>query len=414
MKIITTVGTSLITNAGRSLEHLDKEGFSTDYFKPDNSLYRDNDIGSEEKKLEESIEKKGDAACAELASLDKIDPGKKAEVHLLCTETVTSYMCGRVLKAHFEKKGRNVLLYHIEGLKIDKKTEFEEKGIPNLMAKIQNIVGDEKPNKCVLNISGGYKALIPVLTIMGQLYKIPLSYIYEDSKELISITQQGLGVDWAAIEQYASFLKSPEEAKGGNLASLRKMGLISQNEQRLTVMGKILSEFLEKNEPPFGKTAVGYMVEYKVWEYLTNNLPERVEKVVHALKSEKPEPGKEMDDIDIWMQTSPKTGIGIEFKPIGVNANKLRNSLRRHETIATEKGYCIEKYWVVVYSFESRDDSILSNLHISLNKGELAYPVEIKFLQLSRNIVDGETNRFNQHNFWRSEISDLFHYSHSI
>lgn len=73
--------------------------------------------------------------------------------------------------------------FPIEGLQVKDAETFRDAGFINLIDKVVAIKGED--TSTILNISGGYKALIPPLTLLAQLEQIPLYYIYEDSGELI-------------------------------------------------------------------------------------------------------------------------------------------------------------------------------------------------------------------------------------
>lgn len=410
MKIITTVGTSLIINSNVDCESLESEPFDEKYFIDSDSFFKKY-IRPKEEELSTYLCEKGNSACAELASLDQIGTEYQlrgnAEIYLLCTETINSYMCGRVLKKHLEERAH---LDYIKDLKIDNPSNFEN-GVFNLMDKISVIfnqnAGFSNADQLILNISGGYKALIPYLTILGQLFKIPLIYIYEDSPELITIKQYPLDVDWSLLEQYSSFLTDPNLAEGGNLENLQKLGLMKPNSKEMTILGNVLAKYILNNDQPFAASTIGYMIEYKIFKFLLENTPNRVDKIVHGLKSRNPEEGFELDDIDIWMSLSGKEGIGVEIKSLDKKPKEILKALKRHEKIVSAESLKVKEYWLILYSFDSKDNSKLKRAHECLNRGELSYPVIIKYVQLDRNKVDGRTNRFNQHEFWRSEISKI-------
>jgi CRISPR/Cas system-associated protein Csm6 len=413
MKIITTVGTSLVANWGETYDkQLEKGAFSEALFDGQRDSALKKAILNLKDILVQYANENGGKASAEITSIEKIPNSKDAELYLICTETILSRICGEVLKSHFGSRVKKLMA--IQGLRIDDSGIFESVGIQNLIHEITAIGNEAGWKDCCLNISGGYKALIPFTTIIGQLYKIPLHYVYEDSEELITISQQVMGADWSLVEQYSTFLASPHLAGGGNLSSMRELGLMQNDKNELTILGKILAEFIAKNDHPFASSTVGYMVEYKLWEYLIRHPPNGVSEVIHALKSSTPENGHELDDIDIWMKTSNASGIAVEIKSIEKKSKEIRKAIERHLTITKSISFKIDAFWVVLYSFEERNDDILKKMHDDLNNGCFSFPVAIKFIQLQRNSVDGSRNRFSQHEFWRSEITQLHHFQPTI
>jgi hypothetical protein len=93
----------------------------------------------------------------------------------------------------------------VKGLQIKNATQFETEGFNNLLTIIQKY---KTKNNTILNISGGYKAVIPYLTLFAQLEEIPLKYMYEDSGELITVGNLPFSLDWAVVEALKPFLNN--------------------------------------------------------------------------------------------------------------------------------------------------------------------------------------------------------------
>ena len=66
----------------------------------------------------------------------------------------------------------------------------------------------------LLNITGGYKATIPYLTLMGQIYNLPIYYTFEETpghqSELIRIPQAPIAIDWGLFEKYSHIFQQAE------------------------------------------------------------------------------------------------------------------------------------------------------------------------------------------------------------
>lgn len=89
----------------------------------------------------------------------------------------------------------------VKGLQVVNREKFIKEGLVDLINKIYRITQDfSQPS--ILNITGGYKAIIPYLTILGQVNEIPTYYIFEDTEELIKIPQAPLGINWELFEKY--------------------------------------------------------------------------------------------------------------------------------------------------------------------------------------------------------------------
>jgi hypothetical protein len=94
-------------------------------------------------------------------------------------------------------------------LRVDNKEKFEKKGIKNLAEIIYDL--SQRQSVC-FNITGGYKALIPYMTIIAQITQTKIYYLYqEDAKSsngnnLITIPQAPFDVNWSMFEKYKNIL----------------------------------------------------------------------------------------------------------------------------------------------------------------------------------------------------------------
>ena len=183
-KVITTVGMSLWQNAKNKNVPLSNRLEEENY---NNRGQWSTDIKKQEEKLN-NWAKDNPNACAEIASLIKIQAELKEaiEVHLICTETILSRLCAKCIqdwfegKENFEIKDPSV----INGLQVKNRQRFEREGLSKLINKLETIAQNGYYwEDCVLNITGGYKAVIPFLTIMGQVNEIPIYYIFEETEQ---------------------------------------------------------------------------------------------------------------------------------------------------------------------------------------------------------------------------------------
>jgi hypothetical protein len=181
-------------------------------------------------------------ASAEITSIINIAQqreGSDFDIYLLTSDTATSWSAATLIKAFFEGyeiEGKSFAkpqfyklnqdgikdmtkpitisikeIDHVAGLTVynkdaDGKSEFETKGLFELIKKVKEVADKNS----VLNISGGYKATIPVLTIIGQLEEIPLNYIYEDTgSSLIEIGNLPINFDWDYIYHWELLIRKP-------------------------------------------------------------------------------------------------------------------------------------------------------------------------------------------------------------
>lgn len=154
-------------------------------------------------------------ASAEIKSLIKIkkELNEDLEVYLLCSDTILSFVAGEIIKEIIESKFSESFsvkeIKVIQKLQIWDEKEFN-KGMANLINEIYDIADNYWEN-VIINITGGYKATIPYLTILAQLNKCPLYYIFENTDTLIKIPNIPLSTEWFnfdEIEPYEDILES--------------------------------------------------------------------------------------------------------------------------------------------------------------------------------------------------------------
>ncbi len=225
--LITTVGTSLFTNYLKP-EVRDK---INDYRDIDDALDGIENspaadyagVSDDVKEIEKAItsrwfcvnDKPNIEASAEIKSILKISASLKEDcnVCLLATDTVTSRLAAELIKQWFEDKKCYQGEYKIEvsfnpdhhiipGLQIKDTVAFQNQGLAELINRFYSINKGDYANT-ILNITGGFKALIPYLTILAQVNQVPMQYIFEDTDTLIEIPFLPLKIDDDLFERWA-------------------------------------------------------------------------------------------------------------------------------------------------------------------------------------------------------------------
>lgn len=437
IKIITTVGTSLLSNYSKDkFKEFKNECFHPDLFDHSNNNSNtkngvSSDIEKTEKVLLEHVKKKGGSACAELSSIQKIDPKGKAEIYLLCTETVTSYMCGRVLEKYLtEEERRNTILEYIPNLQVTNAKEFQDKGFLNLIASVKQICDAGKDHTIYFNISGGYKALIPAMTLLAQLEHVSLCYLFEESDELIEIGNLPMSFDWEVIEEFVVFLhhdnkRNSLEDENMILSEMRDLKLIKRDSRELTFVGQLLREY-SKNASPFTKTIFGYFIEHKIYECYVSEY--RSDKVEHSVKL--PKGSGVQGDIDLLITPAKGQFIPVEIKESYYlekeeEIKKIqKNLIERTNAIKGERGTPVE-VWLLVYSYaeaenattqdrkpSEHEQNLLNELGAEL-KAQIAKDLifRVKHFYIKKNKLGGERHvyqRFMKETLKTKTITDLF------
>ncbi len=326
MKVITTVGTSIYNNAGYLADsvHENWKTLSNKFTPYSSRNNRTTLINS----IKDAIKKEwlnNPNTSAEIASLIQIQQELKCpiEVYLIATETIHSHLCAELIQDWFEKfaqqhiTAKSIQIKVITSLLVSTKVIFKT-GLLNLFKVIdEEIVIKDKNNKrqwnkIAFNITGGYKAIIPHLTIMAQIYRCPIYYVFDENREddlkyeLIKIPALPINFDWLVSEIYGHFLSSDTMltkllTNNDDKIKLLGYGLIKEDGTR-DVFGDLLWQYINSKSPE-SPSVMGLFVEYKVYEYFNENRGDY---------GELPKRG-----ISFYWEDKSKTKICLEDKKFG-------------------------------------------------------------------------------------------------
>lgn len=197
--IITTVGTSITTNP---------KLISSDFKHEVNTIKRGIKPRHYEKCVRQTVRNltnvfnqphfSNDSLSAELASICVLDKSIKLKnddvIALLATDTKDGIFCAEVNKKAMESLDLCKICgpYEIEGLKIkgdeNIAKDFVEKGFINFQKEVEKIIKEnEVDGTKYFNITGGFKGIIPSATILAIENGMILIYLYEESKNLITM-----------------------------------------------------------------------------------------------------------------------------------------------------------------------------------------------------------------------------------
>lgn len=214
-KIITMIGTSLFENYKlknddsefkRYLDDLKKKDLNENNIDSLKINYIKEKINKWFKSM--SINNKANV-CAEIKSLVKIkeELDDIIEIYFLTSDTILSRLVYDIISEIWSQienlKNYKINKCDIKNLQVNDRKRFND-GMINLIYKIYNIANDHWDN-LIINISAGYKATLPFLTILAQVNKCPLYYIFEDIDALIKIPYVPLSINWQVFEQNEKF-----------------------------------------------------------------------------------------------------------------------------------------------------------------------------------------------------------------
>jgi len=184
---VCTTGTSIATNAKVNIERL-----KTNEIKAPEELELERDA------IKEAIFKKiesrfaiGDLEniSAEMKSLIKMGINKTDKIVLLASDTEDGFLCAELVKEILKDKYEcEVELLRIEGLQANNGTIFRLKGLKNLFNELFRLFENHQYEEIIINPTGGYKSVVPYVTIVGMLFNKPVKYIHEESEDVITLS----------------------------------------------------------------------------------------------------------------------------------------------------------------------------------------------------------------------------------
>ncbi|MCY3709414.1 MAG: hypothetical protein OXG26_11005 [Caldilineaceae bacterium] len=217
--LVTPVGTSLFTNY---LNDNSNDGFRRAYETIRKSpasdwIEYDYEIDDLRTTSLAFIAHKNESASAELQSIAKIQAELQnhINVRLLASDTIVSRLAAEILA---DETATSVLSDQgtvefdagtdvITGLQVENPKTFSNEGMTNLIRKIDSTSANAGGRQATaINITGGFKATLPYLTIWAQLNSVPLYYTFEETDALIKIPQAPLTIDWDVVERHSDML----------------------------------------------------------------------------------------------------------------------------------------------------------------------------------------------------------------
>ena len=146
-------------------------------------------------------------ASAELKSLFYIlkghDANKNDILHFFATDTPAGTLAARIIsdfaREYFKIQTEVV---RIEGLQVTDDTSFNTQGIRRFISRVFDRLNKASRGtyRRVLNPTGGYKGVVPYLTLIGMIEEdVEISYIYETSSALITLRRIPMTLDYTAL-----------------------------------------------------------------------------------------------------------------------------------------------------------------------------------------------------------------------
>lgn len=207
--IICTVGTSIAN--GCDLQH--------EYFKPgygweEDTIEFEQQISKRAAGLKQDVR----GISAEMNSLERLSLTLSSKVVLLATDNAASKACANELKKligqYFKLADKNIEIKRIKGLQVHNVKALKEQGFRELVTTVLSYLTDDDLNyqyEVILNPTGGYKGVIPFLTVLGMLYGKSSVYIFEHAEQLINLPPLPFSFDIEIYNRVVPALKRIDE-----------------------------------------------------------------------------------------------------------------------------------------------------------------------------------------------------------
>lgn len=379
-------------------------------------------------------------ASAEIASILKIaeQENEPCEVHLVATDTLLSVLAAELivdwfekfripsvskvlfqrLNTVFEKQGDSE--YVVKDLRVESHKDYES-GFFNLLELLDRLSKKSKEEKqeLVFNVTGGYKALIPVMTLYAQIARIPLKYLYESHEgkadPLISINSLPFHFDWGLLELLADYIQDGElrnllSDDSKVLRQLREYKIVKSESKELTIIGSLVEKYIDSRLWE-GKASFGFFAEYKVFEALIEQFDERPKRGVEywwdkidlSQYAEHPQHNKEADkevriEFDLVTEKNGKQ-IWHEVKPFSRSGlTKAFNQAKAKIAFQAQALKApLEMFRLVLYKFdfeEIKQSIQLENIEKTFNDAGIKYEVWYFDVPVSLNLEKVQNKLF--------------------
>ncbi|ODM24792.1 hypothetical protein A7W90_00365 [Clostridium sp. Bc-iso-3] len=170
-------------------------------------------------------------ASAEIKSIIKFVKRHKDDVivNLIATDSILSCIAAEAIKEtldSYEIDGNTIRVEFnfdndsIKGLQVRDHGKFKQYGIANLLNRC-NKIAPEGSTEVYLNVTGGYKGVIPIMTLIGQVYNYKVIYIYEETETIVTLPNIPLKFDYEWFEK--DFEVFNEISNGAEIDKIEKI-----------------------------------------------------------------------------------------------------------------------------------------------------------------------------------------------
>jgi putative CRISPR-associated protein (TIGR02619 family) len=156
--------------------------------------------------------------CAELNVLSRLNMEKADRIVFLASDNAQGRVCAEMLKLAsinaFELSEAAVEIRRIEDLQVLDAKKLRERGLKNLVKAVLDYLANDSVRysyDIILNPTGGFKGVVPFITILGMLYGQRSVYLFEFAEELINLPPLPFSFDIQLYNRVRPALSYTEE-----------------------------------------------------------------------------------------------------------------------------------------------------------------------------------------------------------
>lgn len=155
-------------------------------------------------------------ACAEIHSLHHLGCAPSDEVILFTSDTAEGKACGETVCSAIQQLFgvKDIRLAKVMDLQARDGERLKRRGIPNLINLVTPILQDPQrrySGGVILNPTGGFKGVVPFMTVLGMLYGTKVVYMFEFSNQLVTLPPLPVTLDLELFERARPALRWAKE-----------------------------------------------------------------------------------------------------------------------------------------------------------------------------------------------------------
>ncbi len=149
---------------------------------------------------------------AEIHSLARIGATADDRVVLLASDTPDGQACARAVEFYLNRYFDGILteVISVAGLQVTDADQFRREGVVNFVRHCLDAVNNYGAASVILNPTGGFKALVPYIVLVGMVKHVPCRYIFEQSTTVLDLPPLPVAFDRAPFEEYQEIIERIE------------------------------------------------------------------------------------------------------------------------------------------------------------------------------------------------------------